>query len=174
MSISGSPHETVFQFPSRRALKEKQDNTLTAKLQAALAREQRLIREKHELSKRQVMLAQEFEHRLVNGLQLIASLLSLQSRTAGIPLSSMLKRTVGFGNDIGPQLFSCRLPADANLPKSEDSDGDGCYRHGKAHQQGQCFCRHRCPACGPRLCVPEAVSLSGDRVTRSLAPEATL
>jgi hypothetical protein len=45
MSISGSPHETVFQFPSRRALKQKQHNTLTAKLQAALAREQRLIRE---------------------------------------------------------------------------------------------------------------------------------
>ena len=85
MSISGSPHETVFQFPSRRALKQKQHNTLTAKLQAALAREQRLIREKRELSKRQVMLAQEFEHRLVNGLQLIASLLSLQSRTAATP-----------------------------------------------------------------------------------------
>lgn len=85
MSISGSPHETVFQFPSRRALKQKQHNTLTAKLQAALAREQRLIREKRELSKRQVMLAQEFEHRLVNGLQLIASLLSLQSQTATTP-----------------------------------------------------------------------------------------
>ena len=82
MSISGSPHETVFQFPSRRALKQKQHNTLTAKLQAALAREQRLIREKRELSKRQVMLAQEFEHRLVNSMQLITSLLSSQSRRA--------------------------------------------------------------------------------------------
>jgi two-component system, sensor histidine kinase PdtaS len=85
MSISGSSHEAVFQFPSTRALKQKQRATLAAKLRAALAREQRLIREKRELSKRQIMLAQEFEHRLLNGLQLIASLLSLQSRTAATP-----------------------------------------------------------------------------------------
>ena len=58
---------------------------LAAELQAALAREQVLLREKHELSQRQVMLAQEFEHRLINGLQLIVSLLSLQSRTATTP-----------------------------------------------------------------------------------------
>ena len=51
-------------------------------MQAALAREKGLRREKSELSQRQAMLAQEFEHRLVNSLQLIASLLSLQSRTA--------------------------------------------------------------------------------------------
>ncbi len=38
--------------------------------------------EKNELSRRQAMLAEEFEHRLVNGLQLIVSLLSLQSRSA--------------------------------------------------------------------------------------------
>jgi hypothetical protein len=80
MSISGSSHETVFQFPSRRALKQKQHNTLTAKLQAALAREQRLIREKRELSKRQVMLAQEFEHRLVNGLQLMLACYHCKAR----------------------------------------------------------------------------------------------
>jgi two-component system, sensor histidine kinase PdtaS len=85
MSISCSSHETVFQFPSTRALKQKHRATLTAKLQAALAREQTLIREKREQSKRQIMLAQEFEHRLLNGLQLIASLLSLQSRTAATP-----------------------------------------------------------------------------------------
>jgi two-component system, sensor histidine kinase PdtaS len=51
-------------------------------LQAALGREAALRREIGELAQRQVMLAQEFEHRLVNGLQLISSLLSLQSRNA--------------------------------------------------------------------------------------------
>jgi two-component system, sensor histidine kinase PdtaS len=60
---------------------QKQHDALTAELQAALAREQVLLREKRDLSQRQVMLAQEFEHRLINGLQLIVSLLSLQSRT---------------------------------------------------------------------------------------------
>ena len=51
-------------------------------LQAALDRETALRREIGELMQRQVMLAQEFEHRLVNGLQVISSLLSLQSRKA--------------------------------------------------------------------------------------------
>ena len=37
------------------------------------------------MSQRQVMLAQEFEHRLINGLQIIVSLLSMQSRTATTP-----------------------------------------------------------------------------------------
>jgi two-component sensor histidine kinase len=64
---------------------EKKIDALTAELQGALAREQVLLAEKHELSQRQVMLAQEFEHRLINGLQLIVSLLSLQSRTATTP-----------------------------------------------------------------------------------------
>jgi two-component sensor histidine kinase len=35
-----------------------------------------------DLARRQVMLAQEFEHRLINGLQVISSMLSLQSRAA--------------------------------------------------------------------------------------------
>jgi two-component system, sensor histidine kinase PdtaS len=51
-------------------------------LKTALAREEVLLRERDELLRRQETLAQEFEHRLVNSLQLVASLLSMQSRTA--------------------------------------------------------------------------------------------
>lgn len=74
-------------FPSRRAFRretreQKQCDALMADLQASLAREKSLISEKSDLSQRQTMLAQEFEHRLVNGLQLIVSLLTIQSRTA--------------------------------------------------------------------------------------------
>ena len=64
------------------AREHTQIDELTAELRAAHAREETLLREKLELQQRQVMLAQEFEHRLVNGLQVIVSLLSLQSRAA--------------------------------------------------------------------------------------------
>jgi two-component system, sensor histidine kinase PdtaS len=53
-----------------------------AELKSALAREEILLRERDELLRRQEILAQEFEHRLVNSLQLVASLLSMQSRAA--------------------------------------------------------------------------------------------
>ena len=80
--------ETAVQFPARRAIGQrgrKQFDELATELQAALAREQTLFNHQQELAQRQVMLAQEFEHRLVNGLQLVVSLLSLQSRTATTP-----------------------------------------------------------------------------------------
>ena len=64
---------------------QKPYKVLAAELEAALAREEACLREKNELSERQVMLTQEFEHRLVNGMQLIVSLLSLQSRSATTP-----------------------------------------------------------------------------------------
>lgn len=64
------------------ANEERQIDELTAALRAARAREEILLREKQELTQRQVMLAQEFEHRLINGLQVIVSLLSMQSRAA--------------------------------------------------------------------------------------------
>ena len=88
MSIAA--HETEFQFPSRHVVgrdtrEQKLVNALTAELLAARAREAALLREKRDLSQRQVMLAQEFEHRLLNGLQLIVALLSLQSRAATTP-----------------------------------------------------------------------------------------
>jgi two-component system, sensor histidine kinase PdtaS len=88
--MSGRAFETEppisFERGSRRDRNSRPDyDTLAAELQSALAREQVLLQEKHELAQRQIMLAQEFEHRLINGLQLIVSLLSLQSRTATTP-----------------------------------------------------------------------------------------
>jgi two-component sensor histidine kinase len=88
--MSDRATETGLPISFRRALprdrnSQKEHAALTAELQAALVREMVLQQEKHELSQRQVMLAQEFEHRLINGLQLIVSLLSLQSRTATTP-----------------------------------------------------------------------------------------
>jgi len=85
-----------FQFPLRQTFgrdwRERTYDALTTELQAALAREEILIareeiliREKRDLSQRQVMLAHEFEHRLFNSLQLIVSLLSIQSRAATTP-----------------------------------------------------------------------------------------
>ena len=69
---------------SNPSLEEKLRIAVT-ELQAALARETALRREMGDLAQRQVMLAQEFEHRLINGLQVISSLLSLQSRAAKTP-----------------------------------------------------------------------------------------
>jgi two-component system, sensor histidine kinase PdtaS len=105
MSIAA--HETKFRFLPRRRFgldtcEQRLVNMLTAELLAARAREAALLREKSELSRRQVMLAQEFEHRLLNGLQLIASLLSLQGRAATTPeaaaqLAIAARRVAGLG-----------------------------------------------------------------------------
>jgi two-component system, sensor histidine kinase PdtaS len=66
---------------SKPSLEEKL-RIAAIELQAARAREAALRQEMSELAQRQVMLAQEFEHRLINSLQVISSLLSLQSRAA--------------------------------------------------------------------------------------------
>ena len=65
--------------------REQEPPEAATELQAALAREAGLRREMRDLAERQIMLAQEFEHRLINGLQVISSLLSLQSRAAKTP-----------------------------------------------------------------------------------------
>jgi two-component sensor histidine kinase len=85
-----STSESPASFPARRALgrrtrEQMQLDAVNAELQAALTREQTLLKDKREQSLRQSMLAQEFEHRLVNGLQLVVSLLSMQSRAATTP-----------------------------------------------------------------------------------------
>ncbi len=52
-------------------------------LRRILARRERLLRQKEELIQHQTLLGQESDHRLLNGLQMIVSLLSLQGRTSG-------------------------------------------------------------------------------------------
>jgi two-component sensor histidine kinase len=54
-------------------------------LRAALARETALLQEKENLLQEQEVLRAESDHRLLNGLQMVVSLLSLQSRSASTP-----------------------------------------------------------------------------------------
>jgi len=87
----GNSHTTILlaieDITERRAKERGQEPyaTLKAELVAAHEREEALQQGKRELSRRQLMMSQEFEHRLINGLQLISSLLSMQSRTASSP-----------------------------------------------------------------------------------------
>ena len=106
MSDSISAEEFVFQFPWKRAVRhDTYDQTrydaLSAELRAARAREGAWLREKSDLLRRQDLLAQEFEHRLINSLQIIVSLLSMQSRTAGPEAAAQLTvaahRVTSFG-----------------------------------------------------------------------------
>lgn len=59
--------------------------TDSADLAASLLREKELLREMGVLSLQQDLMAQEFDHRLGNSLQMIVSLLSLQSLAAPTP-----------------------------------------------------------------------------------------
>jgi two-component sensor histidine kinase len=100
MSDSISGKELIFEFPRgatawRDTHEQREHDALTAELQAARAREEAWRLEKSDLLKRQDMLAQEFEHRLINGLQIIVSLLSLQSRTASPEAAAQLTIAAG-------------------------------------------------------------------------------
>jgi two-component sensor histidine kinase len=55
---------------------------LESRLRQALARDEILLHQKDDLIEQQAVLSQEADHRLLNGLQMIVSLLSLQSRAA--------------------------------------------------------------------------------------------
>jgi two-component system, sensor histidine kinase PdtaS len=90
MSNSISAREPVFRFPKwrtveRNLIDQRRYDALAAELRASVAREDAL----RDLSQRQAMLVQEFEHRITNGLQLIASVLVLQSRTMTTPEASI-------------------------------------------------------------------------------------
>jgi two-component sensor histidine kinase len=107
MSSSISAREPLFRFPKwqtveRDSIDRGQYDALAAELRASLAREEALRGERADLLQRQGMFAQEFEHRVINGLQLVASVLSVQSRTMAIQeartqLSIAARRVVALG-----------------------------------------------------------------------------
>jgi len=65
------------------------DDCTVDALRAALARESHLLREKEILLQEQEVLRAECDHRLLNGLQMVVSLLSLQSQSASSPEVAM-------------------------------------------------------------------------------------
>jgi len=82
------PHlASIFPDPESRTVasyeRELTEHRSTeTRLRRTLAREEALLRHKDELIQQQAILSQESDHRLLNGLQMIVSLLSLQSRAA--------------------------------------------------------------------------------------------
>jgi two-component sensor histidine kinase len=58
-------------------------HSTTERLEKALARDEKLLREKDEQLERQELLSHESDHRLLNDVQMIVSLLSMQSRRSG-------------------------------------------------------------------------------------------
>jgi two-component sensor histidine kinase len=76
--VDGQEHRTVEIF-ERELIRRRRTEI---QLREALAREQALLRQKDELIQHQALLSQESDHRLLNGLQMIVSLLSLQGRAS--------------------------------------------------------------------------------------------
>ena len=93
MSVEQSPHSAasvsnmIFEDPERRVVASYERELARHRraeisLREALAREETLLRQKDELIRQQQVLGQESDHRLLNGMQMIVSLLSLQSRAS--------------------------------------------------------------------------------------------
>jgi two-component sensor histidine kinase len=93
MTIEYSPSSTI--LPSISILKSRECRTIASYkrelirhrrtergLRQVLARGEALLSQKDELIKHQALLSQETDHRLLNGLQMIVSLLSLQGRAS--------------------------------------------------------------------------------------------
>ena len=86
-------HRTVASYERELDLRKSTER----RLRDALAREEVLLRQKDALIQQQELLNKESDHRLLNGMQMIVSLLSLQSRASSnsevaLPLASAANR----------------------------------------------------------------------------------
>src|SRR3954463_5646632 len=82
MTISSLANQRQLRQSNEQASRHETDR---AALTASLLREKELLSEMSVLSQQQDLMAQEFDHRLGNHLQMIVSLLSLQSLAAPTP-----------------------------------------------------------------------------------------
>jgi two-component sensor histidine kinase len=86
-SSAESPPKTILTRPHRRTV-ASYEHELTEhrcteiRLREVLAREETLLHQKDDLIQQLAILSKESDHRLLNGLQVISSLLSLQSRAS--------------------------------------------------------------------------------------------
>jgi two-component sensor histidine kinase len=85
--MTASPWNINFEGLQRRTVAScerelKRHRRTEIQLRQALAREQALLHQKDELIQQQAVLSQESDHRLLNGMQMIVSLLSLQGRAS--------------------------------------------------------------------------------------------
>ena len=84
---AGTPPSTLFRSPERRTVASyeqelRRHRRTESGLREALAREETLLCQKDELIQHQAVLSQESDHRLLNSVQMIVSLLSLQGRAS--------------------------------------------------------------------------------------------
>jgi two-component system, sensor histidine kinase PdtaS len=84
---AGTPPSTLFRNPERRTVASyeqelRRHRRTESGLRETLAREETLLCQKDELIQHQAVLSQESDHRLLNSVQMIVSLLSLQGRAS--------------------------------------------------------------------------------------------
>src|SRR5437588_11748494 len=82
MTISNLAEQRVLRQPETQVAPRETDR---AELTASLLREKELLSEMSVLAQQQDLMAEEFDHRLGNSLQMIVSLLTLQSLAAATP-----------------------------------------------------------------------------------------
>ncbi len=74
------PPNVTFESPEHRTVASYERELI--RLREALARDEALLRQKDELIQQREVLSKESDHRLLNDLQMIVSVLSLQSRAS--------------------------------------------------------------------------------------------